>query len=85
MDAAGVAAVRAIHKKCAVGSVRDEASFRFLRSLGIRNIVLTGCPVLFHGLKCSRFQSIGRRLHPDASRSAFAHRSEVAGPPIWKF
>ncbi|HZR19383.1 MAG TPA: polysaccharide pyruvyl transferase family protein [Verrucomicrobiae bacterium] len=50
MDEEGICAVRMIHERCAVASVRDPASLRFVRSLGIRNVELTGCPVLFHGL-----------------------------------
>jgi len=48
MNSDGVRAVRMIHERCAVGSVRDPASLRFVRGLGIRNVELTGCPVLFH-------------------------------------
>lgn len=59
MDAAGTAAVRAIHARCRVGSVRDRASLRFLRSIGVRNVELTGCPVLFHGLTCPDFRPSG--------------------------
>jgi len=55
MDRAGVAAVRAIHDKCPVSSVRDEASLRFLHSIGVTNVILTGCPVFFHGLCCPDF------------------------------
>lgn len=43
--------VRALHARCRVGSVRDEPTLRFLKGLGIENIRLTGCPVLFHGLR----------------------------------
>ncbi|MGP8202024.1 MAG: polysaccharide pyruvyl transferase family protein [Limisphaerales bacterium] len=55
MDAEGVRAVRMIHERCAVGSVRDPASLRFVQNLGIRNVELTGCPVLFHAQKEPRF------------------------------
>jgi glycosyltransferase involved in cell wall biosynthesis/predicted deacetylase len=60
MNAAGVEAVRAIHGKCRVGSVRDNATLRFLRSIGIENVELTGCPVLFHGLSCPDFRPSGQ-------------------------
>ncbi|MGB9153378.1 MAG: polysaccharide pyruvyl transferase family protein [Alphaproteobacteria bacterium] len=59
MNAAGVAAVRAIHRKCGLSSVRDRASLRFLNSIGIENAVLTGCPVLFHGLGVPDFSVSG--------------------------
>ncbi len=59
MNAADVAAVRAIHKKCIVSSVRDEASLRFLHSIGVTNVILSGCPVLFHGLSCPDFTPSG--------------------------
>ena len=55
MNAEGAATVKAIHAKCVVSSVRDPASLRFLWSLGITNTVLTGCPVLFHGLRVPDF------------------------------
>ena len=42
--------VRMLHERCPVGSVRDPLSLRFVQSLGIKNVKLTGCPVLFHGL-----------------------------------
>jgi len=56
MDSAGTKAVRLIHDHCAVGSVRDPLSLDFVRSLGIRNVALTGCPVLFHALKEPEFR-----------------------------
>lgn len=55
MDAEGVAAVRAIHTSCACGSVRDPATLQFLRSIGVENVMLTGCPALFHGLSLPEF------------------------------
>jgi polysaccharide pyruvyl transferase WcaK-like protein len=57
MDASGQRAVRMIHERCAFGSVRDLVSLEFVRGLGIRNVELTGCPVLFHGLQEPRFSS----------------------------
>jgi polysaccharide pyruvyl transferase WcaK-like protein len=51
MNAEGARAVRMIHERFTVGSVRDPASLRFVRGLGIRNVELTGCPVLFHAKK----------------------------------
>ncbi|QXE92331.1 polysaccharide pyruvyl transferase family protein [Geomonas subterranea] len=59
MNREGVDAVRAIHRKCVVSGVRDEASLRFLRSIGVDNVVLSGCPVLFHGLGCPDFTPSG--------------------------
>lgn len=43
-----VKAVRMLHDRCAVSSARDPLTVKFLTSIGIRNTVLTGCPVLFH-------------------------------------
>lgn len=51
--------VRLVHSKCAVGSVRDPASLRFLNSIGVKNAKLTGCPVLFHGLCAPNFDGTG--------------------------
>lgn len=59
MNAEGVAAVRAIHRTCACSSVRDRASLRFLHSIGVKNVKLTGCPVLFHGLRLPDFSPSG--------------------------
>ncbi|MFQ5503763.1 MAG: polysaccharide pyruvyl transferase family protein [Planctomycetota bacterium] len=47
--------VRRIHECCPVASVRDPASLDFLRSIGVDNAVLTGCPVLFHALEEPQF------------------------------
>lgn len=57
MNREGVRAVRMVHERCALGSVRDPVSLEFARSLGIRNVELTGCPVLFHGLAEPRFEA----------------------------
>ena len=55
MDPSGQRAVRMIHERCTTGSVRDPGSLEFVRGLGIKNVELTGCPVLFHGLQEPRF------------------------------
>ena len=62
MDDEGIAAVRAIHRRCRMGSVRDLASLRFLKSIGVENVALTGCPVLFHGLRCPDFRRSGEGI-----------------------
>lgn len=59
MDQDGIDAVRAIHRRCRLGSVRDLASLQFLKSIGVDNVALTGCPVLFHGLGCPDFRPSG--------------------------
>jgi polysaccharide pyruvyl transferase WcaK-like protein len=51
MDAEGERSVRLLHERCTVASVRDPLSLEYIQSLGIRNVELTGCPVLFYGLK----------------------------------
>jgi glycosyltransferase involved in cell wall biosynthesis len=56
MDASGQRAVRMIHERCAIGSVRDPGSLEFVRGIGVRNVALTGCPVLFHGLQEPHFR-----------------------------
>jgi polysaccharide pyruvyl transferase WcaK-like protein len=50
MNPDGIKAVKMLHEKCAISSVRDPMSYKFVRTLGIKNVELTGCPVLFHGL-----------------------------------
>jgi polysaccharide pyruvyl transferase WcaK-like protein len=79
MNAAGVAAVRAIHETCRVSSVRDGASLRFLHSIGVRNTMLTGCPVFFHGLSCPNFSSLGEgyTLAPRARLLHIDHKWEA--------
>lgn len=54
-----VRTVRAIHRTCAASSVRDMASYKFLKSIGVENVYLTGCPVLFHGLSRPEFNGEG--------------------------
>jgi polysaccharide pyruvyl transferase WcaK-like protein len=49
MNEEGKRAVRMLHERCRVGSTRDPLSYDFVRSLGIKNVEMTGCPVLFHG------------------------------------
>lgn len=56
MDAEGARAVRMIHDRCNLGSVRDPASLEFIQQLGIKNIELTACPVLFHALREPEFK-----------------------------
>ena len=85
MDEAGVQAVRMLHDRCAVGSVRDLMSLEFLRRLGIKNVELTGCPVLFHALREPQFAPANvsrlflsiraRLLHIDQSWGAKALRT----------
>lgn len=60
MSPEGVRAVRALHKRCSFSSVRDEASLRFLHSIGVRNTIMTGCPVLFHALRRPDFKHSGK-------------------------
>jgi polysaccharide pyruvyl transferase WcaK-like protein len=64
MKPEGVETVRMLHQRCAVSSVRDPAGLEFLRSIGIRNAELTGCPVLFHAGRAPRFgRGPGGKLH----------------------
>lgn len=58
MDAAGIKAVQMLHERCVLSSVRDPSSLEFIRSLGIRNVELTGCPVLFHAGKEPNFSEV---------------------------
>jgi Glycosyl transferases group 1/Polysaccharide pyruvyl transferase len=68
--------VRGLHSRCAQSSVRDEATLRFLHGLGIENVRLTGCPVLFHGLKKPEIQ-IGESGPVTVSlRQTFLHGAE---------
>jgi glycosyltransferase involved in cell wall biosynthesis/polysaccharide pyruvyl transferase WcaK-like protein len=56
MNDEGVKAIKMLHKKCLVSSVRDPMTYQFVRSIGIANVEITGCPVLFHGLTEPVFQ-----------------------------
>ncbi|MFT4514086.1 MAG: hypothetical protein ACI89X_001420 [Planctomycetota bacterium] len=55
MDARGIAIVREIHSRCEVAGARDPQAYHFVRSLGIQNVELTGCPVLFHNVSAPNF------------------------------
>ena len=39
--------IRAIHERCILGSVRDGHAARVVERAGVKNFVVTGCPVLF--------------------------------------
>lgn len=54
--------VRRLHSRCPKGSVRDPASLKFIQSIGVKNAVLTGCPVLFHGLTPPNFDGSGKGM-----------------------
>lgn len=62
MDRESRARVREVHERCVRGGVRDPASLEFVEGLGVRNAVLTGCPVLFHALRPPVFDGAGRGL-----------------------
>ena len=55
MDARGTEIVRELHSRCELAVVRDPQAYQFVRSLGIRNVELTGCPVLFHNITAPDF------------------------------
>lgn len=61
MEPAGQELVRELHARCVVGSVRDPQAYDFVRSLGIRNVELTGCPVLFANVEPPVFAPRGGR------------------------
>lgn len=44
------AMIRALHAACTTGSVRDRHSLAMVSDVGVRNVALTGCPVLFWSL-----------------------------------
>ena len=58
MNRDGCRAVRALHRRCKFSSVRDRASLRFLNSIGVNNVMLTGCPVFFHALNPPDFANV---------------------------
>jgi len=39
--------IRAIHDRCALGGVRDEHAEQVAARAGVKNLIVTGCPVLF--------------------------------------
>jgi polysaccharide pyruvyl transferase WcaK-like protein len=57
MNEEGVRAVRLLHERCTMGSVRDPLTLEFLQRHGIHNAELTGCPVLFHALREPAFET----------------------------
>jgi glycosyltransferase involved in cell wall biosynthesis len=79
MNAEGVRAVQMIHERCEVGSVRDPISLKFVESLGIKNVALTGCPVLFHALKEPVFEEASTDRLVVAVRARLLHVEEHWG------
>jgi polysaccharide pyruvyl transferase WcaK-like protein len=75
----GARAVRMIHERCAMGSVRDPISLQFVRGLGISNVELTGCPVLFHALKEPVFKTASTDRLVVAVRARLLHVEEHWG------
>lgn len=85
MNDSGIRAVRMIHDRCVVGSVRDPASLAFAQAIGVRNVELTGCPVLFHAMQEPDFASAvptqmtvavrARLLHVEPAWNAKAFRT----------
>lgn len=76
MNPEGVQVVRLLHDRCAVSSVRDPASLAFVNSLGIRNVELTGCPVLFHALQEPKFEDPGLGDYYLSVRKRLLHVSD---------
>jgi spore maturation protein CgeB len=79
MSPEGVRAVRMIHERSPLGSVRDPISLQFVRSLGISNVELTGCPVLFHALKEPVFKTTSTDRLVVAVRARLLHVEEHWG------
>ena len=79
MDAEGIRTVRMIHERCVVGSVRDPISLKFVQSLGISNVALTGCPVLFHALREPVFETASTDRLVVAVRARLLHVEEHWG------
>ncbi len=75
MSAGDADIVRGLHSRSALGSVRDGPTLRFLQSLGIQNVRLTGCPVLFHGLSRPEIQ-MGDGVVTLSLRQTFLHGAE---------
>lgn len=80
MDDAGSAAVRELHARCAIGSVRDPQAFEFVHGLGVRNVELTGCPVLFSGIEPPRFQPRAGRTTLSLRARLLHVEDQLAGP-----
>lgn len=75
MSAADAEIVRGLHSRSKLGSARDEPTLRFLQSLGIQNVRLTGCPVLFHALRRPEIKT-GEGVVTLSLRQTFLHGAE---------
>lgn len=76
--------LREMHRRSRIGSVRDAATQRWLQGIGIDNVRLTGCPVLFHALRRPEFH----RINPEAPvalslRRDFLHGAECLERLQW--
>lgn len=77
------ALIRQIHSRCAASSVRDGATLRFVQSIGVKNARLTGCPVLFHGLRRPEMALRTERPPAISLRRTFLHGAEPLEDKQW--
>jgi polysaccharide pyruvyl transferase WcaK-like protein len=68
--------IRALHERCTVGGVRDPHSEEVVKRIGISNVRLTGCPVLFWvgGESLPPIQALRRRRVLITARNWLMHR-----------
>src|SRR5207237_5610114 len=68
--------IRAIHQRCVLGSVRDAHAEQVVARAGVKNVIVTGCPVLFWagGANLPRVASRPRRRLVLTARNWLMHR-----------
>lgn len=68
--------IRALHDRCAQGSVRDPQTARVVGMLGVHNYMMTGCPVLFWAQlpELPRIRAVRRRRVVITARNWLMHR-----------
>jgi polysaccharide pyruvyl transferase WcaK-like protein len=68
--------IRAIHERCVLGGVRDNHAAQVVDRAGVKNVIVTGCPVLFWAGAASfpRITSRPRRKLILTARNWLMHR-----------
>lgn len=79
MQSADTRRVRRIHERAHLASVRDPRTLEFLEGLGIDNVKLTACPVLFHALDEPCFEGTPTGPLHVSVRSRLLHIEESYG------
>jgi hypothetical protein len=66
--------IRALHARCAAGSVRDPHSAAVVQHAGVGNAIVTGCPVLFWNGTLPAVRAVSRSRVIITARNWLMHR-----------